>query len=201
MMVAIHNLRIMEVMADTTNVIAEGEVLQLLNCHDPETSETHYLEVIQSKTARLFEAAARVGAVLAQSGNPQEDAIARYGLHLGTAYQLVDDVLDYEGASETTGKNVGDDLAEGKPTLPLIYAMRVGNDSQTAAIRAAIESGGREHIQTVLAAVESTGAITYTARAAQTEIERALAALESIPDSPYREALRQLAEFCVSRSF
>ncbi len=201
MMVDVRDMRIMEIMADTTNTIAEGEVLQLLNCHDPETTEERYLSVIRAKTARLFEAAGRIAAVMSQAGAEIEDAIAAFGLHLGTAYQLVDDVLDYEGAQDLIGKSVGDDLAEGKPTLPLIEAMRRGTPEQAETIREAIREGNRENIAAVLEAVESTGAITYTARAAQTESERAFTALERLPASPHRDALKTLAEFCVSRSF
>ena len=201
MMVDVRNMRVMEVMADTTNIIAEGEVLQLLNCGDPETSEEQYLQVIRSKTARLFETAAQLGPILCESPPEQEHALARYGLHLGIAYQLVDDVLDYDGASDEIGKNVGDDLAEGKPTLPLIHAMRVGTPAQAAVIRNAIEHGGRDDIDAVIDAVESTGAINYTARAAAAEADSALEALTEIPPSPYRDALEALAEFSVSRTY
>lgn len=201
MMVDIASMRIMEIMADTTNLIAEGEVLQLLNCHDPDTGEERYLKVIRSKTAKLFEAAAQVGAVLSGAAAKHERAVAAYGMHLGTAYQLVDDVLDYRGTSATIGKNVGDDLAEGKPTLPLIRAMRNGTAEEKAIIRRAIEYGGRELIDQVIAAVESTGAIAYTARAAAAEADMALEALSEIPPSAYRDALESLAEFCISRTY
>jgi octaprenyl-diphosphate synthase len=201
MMVDVANMRVMEIMADTTNLIAEGEVLQLLNCHDPDTSEARYLKVIRAKTAKLFEAATRVGAVISGAATRHERAIAAYGLHLGTAYQLVDDVLDYRGASEEIGKNVGDDLAEGKPTLPLIHAMRNGTREESDVIRAAIEHGGRDAIERVLAAVESTGAIAYTARAAAAEADKALEALSEVPPSPYRDALESLAEFSISRTY
>jgi octaprenyl-diphosphate synthase len=200
MMVDVRSMRIMEIMADTTNVIAEGEVLQLLNCGEPDTSEDQYLEVIRSKTAKLFEAAAEVAAVLTGAGPEIETAMGRYGLHLGTAYQLVDDVLDYRGTTDEIGKNVGDDLAEGKPTLPLIHAMRQGNAEQTAVIRNAIENGGLDQIDAVVGAVESTGAITYTADAAEVEARLAHEALASVPPSPYRDALEALADFAVSRS-
>jgi len=201
MMVDVRNMRVMEIMADTTNIIAEGEVLQLLNCGDPETSEEQYLQVIRAKTARLFETAAQLGPILCESPPEQEHALARYGLHLGIAYQLVDDVLDYDGAAEQIGKNVGDDLAEGKPTLPLIHAMRTGTPGQSAIIRQAIEHGGRDHIDAVIDAVESTGAITYTARAAAAEADQALEALTELPPTPYRDALESLAEFSVSRTY
>ncbi len=201
MMVDVRNMRVMEIMADTTNVIAEGEVLQLLNCGDAETSEEQYLQVIRAKTARLFEAAAQLGPILCESQPEQEHALARYGLHLGIAYQLVDDLLDYNGSAGEIGKNVGDDLAEGKPTLPLIHAMRTGTPAQTAIIRKAIQHGGRDHIDAVIDAVESTVAITYTSRAAAAEADSALEALTEIPPSPYRDALESLAEFSVSRTY
>ncbi len=201
MMVDVRNMRVMELMADTTNIIAEGEVLQLLNCGDPETSEEQYLQVIRSKTARLFETAAQLGPVLCECAQEQEHALARYGLHLGIAYQLVDDVLDYNGSANAIGKNIGDDLAEGNPTLPLIHAMRTGTPAQVAVIRSAIEHGGRDHIDAVIDAVESTGSITYTARAAAAEADSALEALTEVPPSPYRDALESLAEFSVSRTY
>jgi octaprenyl-diphosphate synthase len=201
MMVDVRNMRVMEVMADTTNIIAEGEVLQLLNCGDPETSEEQYLQVIRAKTARLFETAAQLGPILSESRPEQEHALARYGLHLGIAYQLVDDVLDYDGSADEIGKNVGDDLAEGKPTLPLIHAMSNGTPAEVEVVRNAIEHGGRDHIDAVIDAVESTGAITYTARAAAAEADQALEALTEIPPSPYRDALESLAEFSVSRTY
>jgi octaprenyl-diphosphate synthase len=201
MMVDVRNMRVMEIMADTTNLIAEGEVLQLLNCGNPETSEEQYLQVIRSKTARLFETAAQLGPILCESPQKQEHALARYGLHLGIAYQLVDDVLDYDGSTNKIGKNIGDDLAEGKPTLPLIHAMRTGTATQLAVIRSAIEHGGRDHIDDVIDAVESTGSITYTARAAAAEADSALEALTEIPPSPYRDALESLAEFSISRTY
>ena len=200
MMVEIGNLRVMEILAHATNVIAEGEVLQLLNCHDPETTEERYLQVIRYKTATLFEAAARLGAVLSGQAAPVEQALASYGLHLGTAFQLVDDALDYSGAAQQLGKNIGDDLAEGKPTLPLIHALRQGTPQQAAIIRQAIESGGVGDMAAVGLAIESTAAIAYTARLAREEAEKAIAALVAVPPSPYRDALRALAEFSVNRT-
>ncbi len=200
LMVELESPRVMEIMAHATNTIAEGEVLQLLNCHNAETSEAAYIEVIQFKTAKLFEAAGRLGVVIApDEAGRHEQAMARYGMHLGTAFQLVDDVLDYSASSEQIGKNIGDDLAEGKPTLPLIHAMRVGTPAQSALIREAIESGGRSDIDRVLEAIESTDALAYTARSAKDEVARAHEALHDIPDSPYREALHSLADFAVSR--
>lgn len=201
MMVGAGSMRVMEILADTTNVIAEGEVLQLLNCHEPDTTEEQYLRVIRCKTAKLFEAASRLGAVLGGAGSALEADMASYGLHLGTAYQLIDDVLDYHGSSEEIGKNVGDDLAEGKPTLPLIHAMRAGTGPQAAVIRRAIENGGRESIREVVDAVESTEAIAYTARAARAEADRAHEALREVPPTPYRDALESLVEFSVNRSY
>jgi len=201
MMVDVGSMRVMEILAKTTNTIAEGEVLQLLHCHDPAVTEENYLRVIYSKTAKLFEAAARLGAVI--SGQPQvvEEAMAKYGMHLGTAFQLIDDVLDYSADSKTLGKNVGDDLAEGKPTLPLLYALRTGNDAQRQLLRAAIEKGGLEHIEAVVGAIESTGANAYTARKAEDAARCATEALAAIPESPYKQALLDLARFSVHRTY
>ena len=200
MMVEADGMRVMRVLADTTNAIAEGEVLQLMNCHDPDVTEERYMQVIERKTARLFEAAARLGAMLANLPSADEDAMARYGLHLGNAFQLVDDALDYNSNADTLGKNIGDDLAEGKATLPLIHAMRKGSAEQAGLIRAAIKQGGLDRIDEVLQAIESTGAITYTAALARQEADKALAALAEIPGSAYKDALTRLAEFSVSRS-
>ena len=201
MMVETGSMRVMEILASATNTIAEGEVMQLLNCNDPDTTEERYLNVIYCKTAKLFEAAARLGAVISARPAHEEQAMANYGMHLGTAFQLIDDVLDYSASPQEMGKNVGDDLAEGKPTLPLIQAMRVGTPTQVAIIRHAIENGGRENIAAVTQAIESTGAIAYTARSAHAEARKAAAALSVIPDSPYRDALYALAEFSVSRNY
>jgi len=201
MMVEVGDMRIMEILAHATNTIAEGEVLQLLNCNDPDTTEARYLEVIRSKTAKLFQAATQLGAVLTGSDTKTEQAMADYGIHLGTAFQLIDDVLDYSATSKELGKNIGDDLAEGKPTLPLIYAMNTGNKEQTAIIRDAIENSGRDNMPAIIAAIKSTGAITYTADCAAKEAAKASKALADIPDTPYRQALLALAEFSVKRSF
>lgn len=201
MMVEVGSMRIMEIMAQTTNTIAEGEVMQLLNCHDPDTTEAHYLEVIRCKTAKLFEAAARIGAVLGEQPPAIEEAMAAYGMHLGTAFQLIDDVLDYSADATETGKNIGDDLAEGKPTLPLIYVLRKGNPEQVAVVRRAIEQGGRDDIDAVQKAIESVGAIAYTAQSARSAADRAMQALQTLPASPYRDALYALAEFSVSRTY
>jgi len=200
MMVAANDMRIMEIMSHTTNTIAEGEVLQLLNCHDADTTESRYLDVVSRKTARLFEAAAQIGAVLSNQTESVENALAGYGLHLGIAFQLIDDVLDYSASPEDTGKNVGDDLAEGKPTLPLIHAIHKGTPGQAMLIRKAIENGGHDNMQDVCAVIESTGGIPYTAQAAQREAELAIEALNPLPESAYKEALHGLAEFSVNRS-
>jgi len=201
MMVSVGSMRVMEILSHTTNVIAEGEVLQLLNCHDPDTTEDRYRDVIRYKTAKLFEASAHLGAVL--GGQPQhvEQAMARFGMHLGTAFQLIDDALDYGSSGEDIGKNIGDDLAEGKPTLPLIHAMRNGTPEQVKAIRTAIEKGGLEGVDTVMEAIESTQAIAYTAQSAQDEADLAVEALAELPAGPYKEALYGLADFSVNRSY
>ena len=201
MMVTVGDPSVMRIMAHTTNEIAEGEVLQLLNRHDPDTTEAAYLEVVYRKTAKLFEAAARLAAVCANTPPYQEAAMARYGRHLGTAYQLVDDVLDYRGLEGEIGKNVGDDLAEGKPTLPLIHAMRESNQNDARILHDAIESGGLDAIDAVIAAVESSGSIEYTEQLAANEVSLAGEALDAIPTSPYRDALAGLAEFTIGRSY
>jgi len=201
MMVDVGLMRVMEVLAHATNRIAEGEVLQLLNCNDPDTSEVKYLEVIKRKTATLFEAGTRLGAMLADAALGQEQAMAEYGLHLGIAFQLVDDALDYSSSNPVLGKNVGDDLAEGKPTLPLIQAMAVGNGQQQEIIRKAIEKGGRQELDAILAAVEDTGAIDYTLHLAQQEAQWAKDALRVFPESSYTGALRRLADFAVGRTY
>jgi octaprenyl-diphosphate synthase len=201
MMVNANDMRIMEIMSHTTNTIAEGEVLQLLNCHDADTTEQRYMDVISRKTARLFEAAARIGAVLGRESDAMEQALADYGRHLGIAFQLIDDVLDYSASPEDTGKNLGDDLAEGKPTLPLIRAIHMGTPSQASLIRRAIENGGHDNMQAVCAIIESTGAIPYTAQAAQREADLAIEALTALPESAYKDALYSLAEFSVNRRY
>src|SRR3954468_1325069 len=200
MMAALTNQRVMEIMAEATNVIAEGEVLQLMNAHDPDTTEQRYLEVIHRKTAKLFQAGAEVAAVLAGAPNNVVQALAAYGKHLGTAYQLMDDVLDYRSNPAERGKNLGDDLAEGKPTLPLIHALRHGDESQKAAIRLAIENGGLAQLEPIVAAIESTGGLDYAARLAENESERALKALDALPDTPFRTGLAALARFAVAHT-
>ncbi len=200
MMVDVDSMRVMEILSHATNRIAEGEVLQLLNCNNPDTTEEQYMEVIDRKTATLFQAGAQLGAVLAGASPEQERAMADYGLKLGIAFQLVDDALDYNSSNEDIGKNIGDDLSEGKPTLPLIHAIRRGSAEQREKLRAAIENGGLEHIDIVMEAIESTDAIDYTAALAQREAEKAKAALADFPDSPQRDALRGLADFSVNRT-
>jgi octaprenyl-diphosphate synthase len=199
MMVTVDNMRVMEVMAEATNTIAEGEVLQLLNIHDPKVDEARYLEVIHRKTAKLFEAAARLAGVMAGVSPELEKGLADYGTRLGTAFQLVDDVLDYSGDSSAIGKNVGDDLAEGKPTLPLIYAMRMGTPAQAGLIRDAIVNGGREGFAEIVAAIDATGALGYARRAARTEADAAQSAIQCLPESAAKATLMQLADYAVVR--
>ncbi len=201
MMVELENNRILQILADATNIIAEGEVLQLLNVHNPDTTEAEYLRVILSKTAKLFEAGTQLGAVIAQMEPNVEQAMADYGLHLGTAFQLIDDVLDYSAEPEQLGKNIGDDLAEGKPTLPLIYAMANGSEEDAACVRMAIEKGSLDDIENVVAALKRSDAISYTHQIAQTEAKKARAALAVLPDSIYRDSLEDLARYAIERSY
>jgi len=199
MMVAVDDMRVMKVLSDATNVIAEGEVLQLMNCHDADVDEARYMQVIHYKTAKLFEAAAQLGALLAGAKPEAEVALAQYGMHLGTAFQLIDDVLDYSGEQADTGKSLGDDLAEGKPTLPLIYVMQHGTSAQAACVRQAIESGGRDDFAAVLAAIHESGALTHARTRAEEEAERARASILCLGDSNYKKALLQLTLFAVER--
>lgn len=201
MMVSVRNMRVLQVLADATNVIAEGEVLQLMNCHNPEIDEQRYLQVIRYKTAKLFEAATRLGAILAGGSTEAEEALAAYGVHLGTAFQLIDDVLDYSGDHAVIGKNVGDDLAEGKTTLPLIYAMKHGTPAEATLIRQAIEHGGLDDLPAVLQAIRASGALEYARSQARVEAGTACDGLAVLPASPYREHLRALAEFAVEREY
>jgi octaprenyl-diphosphate synthase len=201
MMVGIQNMRVMEILADATNIIAEGEVLQLLNCHDAEVTDASYLKVIRYKTAKLFEAATRLGAVLCGASAEDECAMAEYGMRLGTAFQLIDDVLDFSGDVSTIGKNLGDDLAQGKPTLPLLYAMRNGDEEQSALIRKAIEQGGLDNLGKVIETVIDTGAIDHVRTLAVDEAEAACRAITHLPVSNYREALVELADFAVHRAY
>ncbi|MDH3318513.1 MAG: polyprenyl synthetase family protein [Betaproteobacteria bacterium] len=199
MMVGLDNLRVMRVLADATNTIAEGEVLQLMNCHDPDVDEARYLDVVRRKTAKLFEAAARLGGVLAEATAPLERGLAVYGMHLGTAFQLVDDVLDYSGAAQETGKSLGDDLAEGKPTLPLIRVMQAGSAEQRALVRRAIVDGGREDFAPVLVAIQATKALDFARAAAQREADVAAHSIAGLPSSDCKDSLLELAAFAVSR--
>lgn len=201
MMVSVANPRVMEVLAEATNIIAEGEVLQLLNINDPDTDEEKYLRVVRFKTAKLFQAASQVGAILGAASSRDELALADYGTHLGTAFQLIDDVLDYSGDEGETGKHLGDDLAEGKPTLPLIHAMKSGSASQRDAVRKAIVEGGRDGLEAVISAIHETGALDYARKAARAEADRAVAAISHLPDSVYRSALLELCVFAVERRF
>jgi octaprenyl-diphosphate synthase len=201
MMVGSGSMRVMEVLADATNIIAEGEVLQLLNCNDADIDEARYLQVIRYKTAKLFEAATRLGAILGNASGADEEAMAVYGMHVGTAFQLIDDVLDYSGDHAETGKNVGDDLAEGKPTLPLIYAMKNGTQQQAQVIRQAIEHGGLNELDAVMAAIRDTGALEYAKNQAKAEARAACESISHLPPSKYKESLLQLANFAVARSY
>ena len=200
MMVDVGEMRVMEILAQTTNIIAEGEVLQLLNCNDADTTEARYLEVIYSKTAKLFEAACQLGAVLAGRSAEDEALLAKYGMHLGTAFQLVDDILDYSASAAEMGKNVGDDLAEGKPTLPLIIALQRSTGDDAQLIRTAIEKGGLDKIKEIMQIIERTKALDYAIGVAKKEVEQANQCLYSLEESDYKEALRSLAWFSISRT-
>ena len=201
MMVRTGNMRVMEILSKTTTAIAEGEVLQLLNCNNPETTEAKYLEVIARKTAILFSAATRLGAVLAGVTAEVEDSLAEYGQQLGIAFQLIDDALDYKANKDELGKNLGDDLAEGKPTLPLIYAIQNGTPEEAAVIVDAIKNGKREAFNEVYAVVKRTQAISYTEKRADEAAQKAISALEVLPDSDYKNALTLLAKFSVQRNY
>ncbi|HYD63470.1 MAG TPA: octaprenyl diphosphate synthase [Noviherbaspirillum sp.] len=199
-MVAVKNMRVMQILADATNVIAEGEVLQLLNMHDPDVTEERYLQVIRSKTAKLFEAAAQLGALIAGAPDDAIEAAAEFGRSIGTAFQLVDDVLDYSGNAADIGKNVGDDLREGKPTLPLIYLMQNGTPTQRDLVRACIENGDEQHFDEILSAITSSGALEYTMQAAEKAAARAANAISSMPGSVFKDSLLQLCAFAVHRN-
>lgn len=200
-MVDVGEMRVMQVLSEATNIIAEGEVLQLMNCHDIDVDEHRYLQVIRYKTAKLFEAAARIGAILGQATPEVEQSLAAYGTHLGTAFQLIDDVLDYSGEEADTGKHLGDDLAEGKPTLPLIYVLKYGSAEQAACVRKAIENGGRDDFPAVLAAIRATGALDYAKKQAEAEAALAASAIDALPASHYKDSLLELSLFAVARSF
>ena len=199
MMVDIGDMRVMQILADATNTIAAGEVMQLMNVHNPDTSEDEYRQVIYRKTARLFEAGAQIAAVLAGRDRSDETAMIQYGQNLGTAFQLVDDALDFNASPEELGKNLGDDLAEGKATLPLIHAMRVGSEKERTLIQKSIIEGGLQQLDAIQAIIESTGALTYTEKRAHEAADIAINALSGIPDSEYKQALISIAEFAVKR--
>jgi octaprenyl-diphosphate synthase len=201
MMVGVKSMRVMQVLADATNTIAEGEVLQLLNTHNFKVSESVYLDVIRRKTAKLFEAAAQLGAILGDANEALEQGLARYGIHLGTAFQLIDDVLDYSGDAVQTGKNLGDDLSEGKPTLPLIRVLESGSPRQAQVVRSAIEHGGRDKFEAVSEAIQATGALGYTRRKAEGEAQAAREAIAVLPNSKYKDSLLELATFAVERDY
>jgi octaprenyl-diphosphate synthase len=201
MMTKLGNMKIMDILSDATNIVAEGEVLQLMNCNDPDTTETSYMEVIYCKTAKLFEAATRLAAVISDQDEATEKAMQDYGKYLGTAFQLVDDIMDYTADAKAMGKNVGDDLSEGKPTLPLLYAMQHGNDVQKQLIRDAIEHGnGMDHLDDILAAMKQTGALVYTQKKAEQEADKAINALQILPESEHKQALVALAHIAANRS-
>jgi len=199
MMVEVDDMRVMRVLAEATNTIAAGEVMQLMGSHDPQVDEARYLEVIRRKTAKLFEASARLGPVLADSPRAVEDGLARYGAHVGTAFQVIDDVLDYSGDEAAIGKSLGDDLAEGKPTLPLIHALRSGSAADRAVVRQAIVRGGREDFAAVLRSIRASGSLDYARAAAEREVRAAVEALAPLPQSEFRRSLLELASFSVVR--
>ena len=201
MMVRTNNMRVMEILSKTTTAIAEGEVLQLLNCNNPETTEAKYLEVIARKTAILFSAATRLSAVISGANSEVEESLALYGQHLGVAFQLIDDALDYKATEQELGKSLGDDLAEGKPTLPLIYAIQQGTESEVAVIVEAIKQGDREAFSAVYAVVKRTQAIEYTEQCAANEAQKAIDCLSVLADSEYKTALSLLASFSVQRGY
>jgi octaprenyl-diphosphate synthase len=200
MMVELDDMHVMQVLAEATNTIAGGEVLQLMGSHDPQVDEARYLEVIRRKTAKLFEASARLGSVLARSAPAVEAGLADYGMHVGTAFQLIDDVLDYSGDAASIGKSLGDDLAEGKPTLPLIYTMRRGSERQAEVVRSAIREGGRQDFAPVLEAIRACGALDYAREAASREARSAALAIAALPESEFRRSLLELASFSVTRT-
>lgn len=201
LIVKLQNLEIMNIFSNATNIIAEGEVMQLINCHDPSTTEESYFDVIQRKTAKLFEVASQVGTALSNYSKIEMDAMQQYGKNFGIAYQLIDDALDYSASEEQTGKNVGNDLAEGKPTLPIIYALQKGTPAEITLLKKAIETGSNDNLDSILTIIESTGAIEYTANAAKQHAQKANNLLINIPDSPYRKALHELTEFIVERNY
>ncbi len=201
MMTKLSDMKIMDILSDATNIVAEGEVLQLMNCNDADTTEESYMQVIYCKTAKLFEAATRLAAVISHQDEVVEKAMQEYGKYLGTAFQLVDDIMDYTADAKEMGKNVGDDLAEGKPTLPLLYAMRHGDEAQAQLIKEAIETcNGMDNLADILQAMEETGSLRYTQKMAEQEADKAITALDAIPDSDYKQALIALAHIAANRS-
>ena len=201
MMVTLDSMRVMSILADATNVISEGEVLQLMNCNDPDTTEQSYFDVIYGKTARLFEAATQLAAIIAGADEKTENAMRLYGMHLGTAFQLVDDIMDYTSEAGDMGKNVGDDLAEGKPTLPLLYAMWHGNASQASEIRSAIQHGdGMDNLTSIMTTMDQTGSLVYTQQKAEEEADKAISAIAELQDSSFKQALVALAHVSVKRT-
>ena len=200
MMVGVDNMRVRQVLADATNIISEGEVLQLLNVRNADVGVDDYMRVINYKTAKLFEAASRLGAILGGADDELETRLAAFGMHLGTAFQIIDDVLDYSADEADTGKHLGDDLAEGKPTLPLIHVMQHGNPEQAALVRNAIENGGRDDFAAVLAAIQATGALEAARKVARAEADRAIDAISVLPPSIFKNSLLQLSDFAVARN-
>lgn len=201
MMTKLGDMRIMDILSDATNIVAEGEVLQLMNCNDPDTTEESYMQVIYCKTAKLFEAATRLAAVITDQDSATEQAMANYGKYLGTAFQLVDDIMDYTADAKEMGKNVGDDLSEGKPTLPLLYTIAHGSDTQKQLVRDAIEHGnGMDNLDEILSAMKQTGALVYTQKKAEIEADKAINALSVLPESDYKQALTALAHIAANRS-
>ncbi|XQW84490.1 octaprenyl diphosphate synthase [Thalassotalea piscium] len=201
MMTKLQNMRVMDILSEVTNIVAEGEVLQLMNCNDASTTEESYMQVIYCKTAKLFEAATQLAAVIGDHDKKTEQAMIDYGKYLGTAFQLVDDIMDYTADAQAMGKNVGDDLAEGKPTLPLIYAMQHGNAEQAQLIKEAIEEcNGMEHLEAILAAMDETGSLRYTQKIAEQEADKAINAIAILPDSKYKQALTSLAHIAANRN-
>ncbi|MFZ5600840.1 MAG: polyprenyl synthetase family protein [Pseudomonadota bacterium] len=200
MVVNVGNMKILRILSEATNLIAEGEVLQLINCKNPDTTEQQYMEVIRYKTAKMFEASAQSGAVLANPGEDMELAFARYADHLGCAFQLIDDVLDYTGSADEMGKNVGDDLAEGKPTLPLIFALQHGKEADQALIRKAINTGGLDELDAITRAVRDCGALDYTIEQAHEQSRLAKACLTAVPDNLHKQAMLALCDLAVARN-
>lgn len=200
LMTELQDLKVMEILADTCNAIANAEVIQLMHCNNPETTEKTYMDVIEGKTAKLFEASTALPALIAQSSDEYYNALKTYGAHLGNAFQLIDDLIDYKSTSATSGKNLGDDLAEGKPTLPLIFALKNAKPAEQALIKSAIRNGGLDHLEDIIAIMEATGGLTYTYETAKKQIEFAKVAIDTLPETPFRAALVTLADFALTRA-